>query len=87
MSLLFPSLFPPSLPLIGLHTAPSTSPTPLEVDELIHQQERASQVGDVGLWTATVAVWLTTWNVPEEKQREKKTEMGMEEPREEQKNV
>lgn len=40
-------------------------PTPLEVDELIHQQKGAGHVGDAGLWTATVAARVTTWNVPE----------------------
>lgn len=45
-------------------------PPPLEVDELIHQQKGAGQVGDAGLWTATVAARVTTWNVPE-REREK----------------
>lgn len=53
---------------------------PLEVDELIHQQKRAGQVGDAGFWSATVAVRVTTWKRARKKERKKETEMGMEEP-------
>lgn len=72
----FPQLFPPSPPLLGLHITPLTSPTPLEVDELIQQQEGASQVGDVGLWTATVAGWMTTWNAQYRKTEGEKDKDG-----------
>lgn len=66
---LLPYLYPPtSLPLSLCEncTLPLRPlPPPLEVDELIHQQKGAGQVGDVGLWTATVAARVTTWNMPE----------------------